>query len=246
MSYEEEVKKLAPLETFDAGAFVGNDEYPQSLCDFMLSLALAYNDLRDVTLARILFDSIPIPGNDLPTTARGQYGGLRLILTRVQIGLINELFRLVESSRQIVDDPSFGRVCKPLSKQAKFAWNIVCEVAMRKGPSSELARLLVRIRNKVAFHYDAEELSKGFQRYFMNRERPTPPFISRGDNLIGTRFYFADAAVESYFNLRINPNDQALIDLLWGGGELLDSVNLALNEIVTRFIQSRSSYRKYY
>ena len=45
--------KLAPLETFDPEAFIGDDVAPQSLCNLILTLALIYNDCKDIIAAHI-------------------------------------------------------------------------------------------------------------------------------------------------------------------------------------------------
>lgn len=245
MPYDYEVKKLAPLETFDPDVFLGDSEYPQDLCDFILSLALAYDDFRDVTLARLLLRDIPIPDRSAPSTAIGQYGGLWVILIRIQVGFVHELLGLVKTNAGVITAAPFARIFKNLSKTGKAAWTSICDVAMGRNPAGDLAKVLVRIRNKLSFHYDSRELSAGYKSAFVHEGTTNLPFISRGDRLESTRFYFADAAAESYLKLRVDPDDDAAIELLWGGGDLLWQVNVALNEIVTRFIQGRSTYRRF-
>lgn len=41
------------LETFDPAAFVGGEEVPQELCNFVLALALIYNDYKNLTYASL-------------------------------------------------------------------------------------------------------------------------------------------------------------------------------------------------
>ncbi len=41
-------KDLAPLEIFDPRAFQGDQDVPQELCGFVLSLALIYNDYKNI------------------------------------------------------------------------------------------------------------------------------------------------------------------------------------------------------
>lgn len=245
MPYEEEVSKLSPLETFDENAFIGDADHSQGLCDFVLSLAFAYNDFHDATLARLMLNELPAPAQ-VPTAQLGQWAALRILVIRMQVGLVHELLTLLHEHRNLFATPEFGRVIRSLSKEGKEAWSFIVDSALGSAKSGKLPRLLARLRNKISFHYDEHELAAGYADAFSGKSGSYPPFISRGDSLTGTRFYFADAAVEAYLKLRIDPDDEAAIDLLWGGGELLDKVNLALNEMVTRFIQSRSSYRKYH
>ncbi len=246
MPYRDQVKKLAALETFGPEAFAGNSEYPQELCDLVLALALAYNDFRDMTFARILLSEVPMPNQGIDSIELGQWAALRIFIIRVQIGFVHELLTLVHENRDLIATSGFARLFRSLSKEGKEAWQFIYYAAMGGGSSGDLAKLLVRIRNKISFHYDQGELAAGYKLAFSGDTAGKPAFISRGNSLVGTRFYFADAAAEAYLKLRIDPDDQAAIDLLWGGGELLDKVNLALNEMVTRFIQARSGYRSFH
>lgn len=245
MPYEKEVSKLAPLETFDPKVFIGDSERPQELCDFILALALAYNDFRDVTFGRILHSELPVPRQAIPSLELGEWAALRIFIIRVQIGYVHELLTLVQENKELVGTPAFSSLFKSLSKEGKEAWNFIYGIATGAESGGGLAKLLVRVRNKISFHYDQEELAKGFKHAFSNDPVTNQPFISRGDSLVGTRFYFADAAAEAYLKLRIDPDNEAAIELLWGTGELLEKVNLALNEMIVRFIQVKSGYRKF-
>lgn len=241
------IKKSSPSElaSFDPNAFVGDAEYPQDLCDFVLCLALAYNDFHDATLARLFLNTIPEPRRDFPSTQLGQYAALWISVIRTEVGFVHELLKVVETSAKVIVSPSFSRIFKLLSKEGKLALSSLHDVAMGKESNDELAKVLVRIRNKISFHYDPQELATGYKSAFSKKGVFDAPFISRGDSLEGTRFYFADAAAEAYLKLRVRPEDDDAVDFLWGGGDLLWKVNVALNEIVTRFIQARSGYRRF-
>ncbi len=245
MPYEELISELAPLETFDPKAFISDDNYPQDLCDFVLCLALAYNDFRDVVLAQVLLNEVDNAPKEVPSTRLGQNVALRQTVMRVQVGFIHELLKLLEANKHVIGGPSFNKVFKQMGKEAKQAWTSIYDVVKGKSPNDKLARVLVRIRNKISFHYDARELAKGYISHF-TRDHPTEKaFISRGGMLKRTRFYFADAAIEGCFNLRVTPDDDEVIEFLFGGGNLLNEVNLAIYEIVTRFIQLRSPYKRF-
>jgi hypothetical protein len=79
--YERDVALLAALETFDPKAFVGAKEWPQELCNFVLALALAYNDFKDVIFAQALLATVRPTNVERPTTAVGHYAGLYHHLT---------------------------------------------------------------------------------------------------------------------------------------------------------------------
>lgn len=241
--YHQEVALLAPLESFDYRAFVGSADVPQSVCDFVLSLALAYNDLRDSIFVRLLLDEARPPDAKI-SPARGQFGGLVIARIRLQVGRVHELLKLVEKCQADIDDPSFQKIVKQLSKPGREAWaaleTVAQETAVKdKTTETPLVRALRFVRNKVAFHYDPEHIRQGFEQAFAGAAGAQEPMLSRGGSLQKTRFYFADAAAEAF--IQENDTDKAVTDFLHGHGELLDDINQALYEVVTKFIASRGS-----
>ncbi len=48
------------------------------------------------------------------------------------------------------------------------------------------------VRNKIANHYDKNEIFKGYKRKFIDGSYE--PYISRGNKMIEERFFYADAA----------------------------------------------------
>ena len=65
MTYEDIANQLAPLESFDPSVFQGDAVISQKLCDFVLALTIAYNDLRDSTFALILLDDVVVNNDKL-------------------------------------------------------------------------------------------------------------------------------------------------------------------------------------
>jgi hypothetical protein len=239
--YNQEVALLAPLESFDYRAFIGSVEVPQSVCDFVLSLALAYNDPRDSIFVRLLLDRDRLSDTAI-SPARGHFSGLVIARIRLQAGRVHELLKLVEKCRADIEHPYFRKVLKQLSKTGREAWSALETVAQEtavkdKTTERPLVRALRYVRNKVAFHYDPEHIRKGFERAFADPATVGEPMLSRGGSLQKTRFYFADAAAEAF--IRENDTDQAVTEFLHGHGELVDNINQALYEVVTKFIASR-------
>src|SRR5690349_16134483 len=114
MSYQEELSHLSPIETFDPAAFKGDAGTPQGVCDFVLALALSYNDLRDLTSAQnILLDHKPAIGK--PSPPLGLFAGLRVALMRAQFGVLHEILQLVEAQAVARADASFARLVKQLT-----------------------------------------------------------------------------------------------------------------------------------
>jgi len=232
------VSRLAPLETFDSNAFVGDATFPQSVCDFVLAMALVYNDFRDVIVARSLLQSITPEGNPL-TTERGEVAGRAEHLDRLLAGIVHELTELIRNNISVIESPELLRVIGETPRGIRSVWSEVVTVGRAGGRglgSDPLSRLIFFARNKVAYHYDPKIVARGYRRAFM--EDPTRfPLVSRGPAMEKTRFYFADAAAQSF--LRSGDDSRVANDFFSAEDPLLAQVNHALREIVIAFLKKR-------
>lgn len=86
------------------------------------------------------------------------------------------------------------------------------------------------------FHYDPEEILRGYAHVFRG-ESPRKPYVSRGLTLRNTRYFFGDAAAQGYLNSRVG--DEGVLPFFERTSKLLESLNIALSQIVERFIQHR-------
>jgi len=240
MPYQSLADQLVPFETFDRNAFIEDAQVPQRVCDLVLSLAQAFDDFRDVFFARELVSEVPSPPNGVRTVSLGLRNGLQNVLIRVQTGFIHELLNLIRDSGPTISDPAFQRVLRQLSKEGKLAWKAIYDVGTNKPSNDRIAQALLFIRNKVAFHYDAKQLGRGYKSAFFELGIHGDPLISRGSKMYQTRFYFADASSEAY--IFSQAKEDRIREFLVGEGELLYSINQALYEVVTRFIQMRSAW----
>lgn len=234
--YEELVRDLGEPIAFDARAFVGDEKVPQDVCDFILSLALVFNDFKDLVFAQQLMQTIR-PGDGPPSRDRGLHGGLHVHLIRLLAGILNELAKLIEKRKAVVTGPVFAAILKKIPSSARDMWKHVAHASVATGPSGDkFGRLIYFARHKVTFHYDTKEIARGYRLRFLQSDLG-PPYISRGANMAATRFYFADAAAESYM--------MQVADAVTGkeffqaGWKLLPEVGHALREIVTAFVKLR-------
>ena len=231
-----EVEKLADLETFGPQAFVGDDEVPQEVCDLVLALALAYNDLRDPTRAQLFINSvIPSTAGQL-TKESGDHCGMITLWRRVSAGQLFELLVLIEKHRTAIEDPVFARLRKQLSPEARDAWDSLVAVAINRSAVGTHGKVLLMIRHKVGFHYDSGEIARGYMRRII--EGAQDPFISRGGSMESSRFYFTDAAAEEPVMDYAGSDDP--FGVASGNNELTDVVNLALYQLVTRYFPLRN------
>jgi hypothetical protein len=237
LSYQQHHEELADLESIPAAAFIGDSATSQELCDLIIALALIYNDLRDTHTAHMLLSEVEPTQPASKTAECGQFHGLLLHVMRLQAGLVDELLNVIRKRESVLQEQTFSRVVSQLGKDAKLRWAAIVDVALGKKTGDQTAKKLAIIRNKIAFHYDTEEIGRGFRESFVGKgDRGRAPLLSRGGSLAGTRFYFADAAAQSCI---LPQGERSLNGDFFEGGGLVGDVNVALYNIVTRFVQVR-------
>ena len=242
-SFRDECTELAPLETFDPAAFAGGADVPQELCNLVLSLALIYNDCKDVIYSRILLGESRPQHPARKDRPWGAWAGVDFHIFRLLVGLLHELFDLIRDNQDVIRHPFLESVIKQLSPAAREAWNAVITVASGATPADALGKSLLLIRNKVSSHYDPKAIVAGYRHHFLGTEKlDDRAFISRGGNMKSTRFYFADAAATGYLRSIVGKDQSEEITM--NVADLLRSVNYALMGLVEAFIQKRGyAYR---
>lgn len=238
----EECLKLAPLETFDPEAFRGDAEVPQEICNFVLALALIYNDCKDAIYAHVALGDLRPAETPQRNRIWGAISGAQLHIFRAVAALLHELFQLIERNRQHLDHEFFVALVQRLHPKQRGAWTALVDVACDRAPTNQLGKKLVRLRNKVLFHYDPEEIFRGYRHHFLEPTKvDVRAYVSRGGSMRGSRFYFADAAVAGYLHslAGAEPTGKLAEDI----ADVLDQVNLGLMMIVRTYIQRRGTYR---
>jgi hypothetical protein len=236
--YESVVEGMEPLSTFPVETFLADDETPQCVCEFMLALALVYNDLRDLWIMRMLvFEGKVSP--EPPTPALGEYAGRLIREIRLAAGMLEELFDLIRKNPDAVEHTAFKRFAMKMTKEARADWlTIVSAAKQKKTPRREsLALSIARIRNDIGYHYQPAFIGEAFRRRFVGATGTKVPFVSMGTNLKGTRFYFGDAAAEEYL-LKFNESAAAR-EALMDPRVILERVAHALFGLLWHFINSR-------
>ncbi len=233
--YDEALSALSSPEPFDPRVFDGDDRCPQKLCNFILGMALFFNDFKDVVLGYQLVLR-KIPEDRGPSKELGQAGGMSEHLYRLLMGIIHELLELIEKNRPVLGQTYFQRVVKRLHPHAKQAWKTLTNVQVGPKSKDPVAKLVHFARNKVAFHYDANAIAAGFRSFVSTSQAP---YISRSQSMAGTRFYFADAAAQQL--TRDEADTQIVDDFFSGKLSIFLQVNHAVREVVTTFVQLRLS-----
>lgn len=234
MPYEEHVKELTKPEGFEPAVFEGDASTPQEVCDFVLALALVYNDLHDSILGFQLHRESQPTDLMVQDQAVGSWGGLFTSLLRAQFGIVNELLALIEKSADVTRHPSFVKLVRRLPHPSREAWEALQDVADRRQNQGELGKALTRIRNGVSFHYSTKEIRRGLS-LALDKDKMELLLASRGPRIGSTRFYFADAAALNALAATIKDSPDHLPEQ----AELLRLVNLALHQIVINFVDHR-------
>lgn len=242
-SFQDECSELAPLETFDPAAFLADAVVPQKLCNFILSLALIYNDSKDVIYSRLLLGESRPQHPIRNDRVWGAWAGIEFHIFRLLVGLLHELFDLISHNQDVIRHPFLASVIKQLPPSGRKAWNAVIAVASGTTSTDSLGRSLLSIRHNVSAHYGPKAVFGGYKHHFIGTEKADDrAFISRGDNMQSSRFYFADAAATGWLRLAAGKNQ--LDDMMMTIVDLLRPVNHALMGIVKTFIQKRGyAYR---
>ncbi|MFZ2492965.1 MAG: hypothetical protein WA208_15890 [Thermoanaerobaculia bacterium] len=241
-TYAEAASKLAPLESFDPSAFVARDDAAtQAACDFVLALALVFNDVQNLLMAYSLFlPQAPADGIGL-TPERGKFNGTELQLYRMLVATLQELFYLVSTKPKARRSPAFVRAVKQLPREYRETWTTILDVAEKKDvirgtdPDREF---LTIVRNNVSFHYGPKALRVAFDAAFPFAATPgAEPLVSRGDRIPEARFYFADRAAQKAIEQWLG--DEDLHQYFFRREQQLRQIAGTLYFLVVRFVESR-------
>jgi hypothetical protein len=238
-SYDDKVAALATLEEFPIEAFLPSDEFPIAVCRFIFALAVIHNDFNDIDLATSLLNLKKPAGEGKINRPWGLFGGLSLHCAKAKIANVHELLRVIRENGGVLQSPPFMEVLKKLNKEQREAWQEIVDAAAGDAHATPLGKYLARCRDKATGHYDVKDLYKAF-RASIDLDPEPKLFISRGNALLETRFYFADRAVE---NIVMGTDADAAREILFTEVNLLSSINLALFLLVTRFINSRVAFK---
>ncbi len=231
-TFSENASQLVSHLEFDPNAFIGGRKTSQEVCNFILTLALAYNDYKFYMMTFIMLMESKPEGEAQRSAVWGEYIGIKLHIIRLQIGFVHELFNLIEKNKKILEDDFFKETIRMINTRARESWTSLVDVALMK----EQNNLLARIRNKVTFHYDINELFAGYKLGFFKNGASQDACISIGNTLQKSRFYFADVAIQGYLEKKLNLTVETFFSSF---NNILGEINNALYDICIKFIQRR-------
>ena len=154
------------------------------------------------------------------------------------ISSVHELFKQIKGHETVLSHGFFVTVVKHLPRDSRKSWESLTTVATGATPKDDFGRMLLRIRNKIAFHYDPEEIFRGFKQQLLGANPPQDrAYISCGLSMAASRLYFADAAVGGYFQEIVGKDEVRQLSTKIHG--VIELLNVALLRLVDQFIQRR-------
>jgi hypothetical protein len=223
---------LAPLKTFSLDVFThkGNRKVAQ----LMLTFAYIHNDLKDMLYFLQMIETniqqeIKMIGPDGKNARMGQLAGMKEHCARIISGCIWEFVRLIEENLLIINSPEFDTLIQCSNRQIYQAWLDILSLIKEK---REVYQVLVILRNNATYHYyNTNFTSKGIEEYKTLVD--DIGFISLGNSLEETRFYFADAAVQ-YFHRSLTKDFSSEMN------SLLEKILMCLMAIVKNWFTTTS------
>jgi hypothetical protein len=230
--------RLAPLQSFDPDVLLtGNDE----LDGFIVGLAVAYNDLKGVHWMNYMLE------NHQPTDAKeispeaGQWNGMRVGASRWLMALSHEILHAVARASELntLKRPEVLQALRIMARPHQEQWKRLVRIAIGKeralGP---LREYLSGVRNTGAFHFSyTANFLRGYRAHFVEDAKSPHnerAYVSIGDSVAGTRFFFADAAA-----LRMYAGDEDLGKLFRESEDLVDEMHVPLKAFLHAYIKNR-------
>lgn len=174
------------------------------VADFFLVLGLFYNDLKNLNFHVIQtntrFKSI---NKKKASSYAGEYGGIMSHLQRLFAATLHDFFRFIKENETVLKTAEFNLLYKELNKDLKDRWDLIVKISTSDNPgdSSDFSKILLLIRNNLAFHYyqSSKSLRKGFIDRFFNDDKNISnetAYYSIGSTMNNTRFFYCDTAAE--------------------------------------------------
>ena len=236
-TFTDNFRKLASLQYFDHKAFCEDSLVSKEVCGFVLSLALIYNDIKNAGLLNEAINNSRPSGSYIERQDWGEYTAMLNFIDRISMGILHELFDLIKNHQNVLENKFFKEVIKSINRDVKKLWQALVDTSLGNHSDNNLAKELMIIRNKISYHYDPKAISNGYKHIYENNENSMKAYISRGNNMPESRFYFADAAVDGCLqNIYGSEDISHFLDSI---SDDLQRLNHSLWHIINNFINKR-------
>lgn len=235
------LEELADLRSFNPDVFLSDNKEDQEVCNFVLSLAIIYNDLKNLIWVHHHLTKARPRAEEILTRYLGEFSGFHLYAHRLIISLFHELLVLIKNKQKSINHKLFQRCVEQIPKTARDSWQDLVSFANGKNSENFSGNVYKAIRDKVTFHYsDTDGMNLGFRLRFTDKINPISdktPIVSLGSSTQASRFYFADALIQSFVEHKIACSLSK--DFKNEFDSLLKNTNTSLRFLVEHFIYVR-------
>jgi hypothetical protein len=233
--------ELARLQGYPVDVFNSSDRKVDA---FVLMLAHVYNEIKvPYWIARLMKTAKEADGVPLLSGYRGQISGFEEWVNRQVSSVSHELLKLLDKERDLLESDILKKCVSLMGPAARRSWrNLVAASRGDDTAMNPVKAYLVRIRNNVGFHYyQPKSLLAGYDDHFFRRQDiPTAirdlAYASIDNNMEGTRFFFADAAAQSYTRHLEDPDGTLYNET----NEVIHEMNVALFSMVQVYLLVRT------
>ncbi len=232
---------LAPFTKFDPKKVVA-DRGRDELTEFIMALALAFNDLKGLLLWREKFASQKPSNPDEVSPIVGEWHGIEIQIHRLLVAQLHELLTLIKEFESVATGDAIRNILTKAPLSTRHHWDDLVKIATDKGTPRDtaFAEVLVQTRNNVSYHYyQPKVLITGFRYFFFESPKGghnESALASIGSTMEQTRFCFADAAVQGAL-IKLTEKKMGGPKFAKRFRKAIDSVNHALQHIVTIYLE---------
>lgn len=232
---------LANLSYFKSEALNSNSDGADQ---FIITIALIYNDIKGLLLFWEIieeFEKSHKTENKI-CGKTGQFVGLKTQVYKYILSSINEISVLFVEQKDLIQSDKFEVILKSIPQDAKAAWTKLCKFCFNDDQADEdlkkVRLAIVKIRSNGSFHYNqVKALFNAYKETFQDKkEQPLGrAYLSIGNGIEDSRFYFADAAMSKYVSETLKacgPNQEKIIK------EFLRSSHHAIAFVVREYLKS--------
>ena len=136
------------------------DSFRERLKRLTLTLALAFNDCKDLSWVFCQL-SYGEPPEKKVSNYVGQWNGMRGFVVRTLVGFVGELVRALEKNRDLLDSTEFKEATTRIAPDFRWAWDELLQMVGSGNQGADdrapVAKLTVNLRNKLSFHYASDK-----------------------------------------------------------------------------------------
>jgi hypothetical protein len=237
--------ELAPKQAVSADKLVR--DHNDTIGRFFLNLALAFNDLKGLVMFEQYLIAMGRPAVADFGPHFGQWHGTNTQIHRWIAAVLHEVMNTIGASqfKSVLSGKELRGLVAALPPAQRTSWDTLVTVATAPLNKPGMTSLLMRIRNEAGFHYGYKgiELAKSYRALYCDEAKKNPnganeaAQYSVANDMDGTRFYFADGAAQHLMQSRLASNSATIEEIF----NLANDVNVALANLIGRFIESRDA-----